>query len=239
MERRHATTGRPHGSSLLSRLYWVNYWRARYRGRLTPSIEAQRLSKKKMIRRMANLTYAFRNLGDVPGVIVEAGVGRGFTLAMIALLRDDFFPTRQIFAYDSFLGFPSHAVTGSRPVGGQRAHSLSTVEDTLKRAHVRMDDGTIRFFSGYFSETCPGYDDGPISFLHIDVDLGESYRDVLESLFPHVSPGGMVVFDEYDSPSAREKWPDAKPAIDTYLEGRHFEDLKTLFGEKRVIRRTG
>jgi len=227
----------PRGSSLLDRFYWVHYWRARYRSRLTPSIEAQRLSNKKMIRRMANLTYAFRNLGDVPGVIVEAGVGRGFTLTLIALMRDDFLPDRQIFAYDSFLGFPAHATVGGRPVGGQRAHSLRIAEDTLKRARVRTRDGAVRFFPGYFSETCPGYDHGSISFLHIDVDLGESYRDVLENLFPHVSPGGLVVFDEYDSPSARKKWPDAKPAIDAYLEDKHVEDLKTLFGEKRVIRR--
>ena len=227
-----------HGSSLVRRLYWVNYWRARYRQRLTPSIEPGRLSKKKMVRRMVNLTYAFRSLGDVPGTIVEAGVGRGFTLAMIALLRDEFLPNRHIFAYDSFKGFPAEATTAGRPVGGQRAHPLPTVEETLKRARVRTDDGTIRFFPGYFSETCSKYDNGSISFLHIDVDLGESYRDVLENLFPHVSRGGLVLFDEYDSVPVRKKWPDAKPAIDTYLGDKHIEDVKTLFGEKRVVRKT-
>ena len=186
---------------------------------------------------MANLTYAFRNVGDVPGVIVEAGVGRGFTLTMIALLRDDLCPNRQIFAYDSFLGFPSHATAAGRPVGGQRAHPLATVEDTLKRARVRTAGGGVQFFPGYFSETCPEYDYGSISFLHIDVDLGESYRDVLENLYPHVSPGGLVLFDEYDSPPVRKKWPDAKPAIDAYLKDEHFEDMKTLFGEQRLVRK--
>lgn len=225
-------------SSLPSRLYWVHYWRARYRDRLARSIEPWRLSRGKMVRRMANLTYAFRNLGDIPGAIVEAGVGRGFTLAMIALLRDDLCPDRQIFAYDSFMGFPSDATTAGRPVGGQRAHPLASVRDTLERARVGIDDGKIQFFPGYFSETCPEYGHGSISFLHIDVDLGKSYRDVLENLFPHVAHGGLVLFDEYDSPSVREKWPDAKPAIDSYLADKSVEDLMTLFGEKRVVRKT-
>jgi len=204
---------------------------------LAPSIEPKTLSKRKIIRRLTNLTYAFRNVGEVPGVIVEAGVGRGFTLTLIALLRDDFYPNRQIFAYDSFLGFPSDATVAGRPVGGQRAHSLATVEDTLKRDRVRTAGGGIQLFPGYFSETCPEYDYGSISFLHIDVDLGESYRDVLENLYPHVSPGGLVLFDEYESPSVRKKWPDAKPAIDAYLENKRIEDMKTLFGEQRLIRK--
>jgi hypothetical protein len=49
----------------------------------------------------------------------------------------------------------------------------------------------------------------------------------------------LVPFDEYDSASVRKKWPDARPAIDAYLEDKHIEDMKPLFGEKRLVRRMG
>jgi O-methyltransferase len=38
---------------------------------------------------------------------------------------------------------------------------------------------------------------GDIAFLHIDVDVYKSARDIFDWAFPRLSPGAIVVFDDY------------------------------------------
>ena len=55
-----------------------------------------------------------------------------------------------------------------------------------------------------------------IAFLHLDVDLYESYMCTLTRLWDFVNPGGVVLFDEYH-PSSRVKYPGAFKAINKFL----------------------
>ena len=57
---------------------------------------------------------------------------------------------------------------------------------------------------------------GGIAFLHLDVDLYESYMCTLTRLWDSVNPGGVVLFDEYH-PSSRVKYPGAYKAINKFL----------------------
>ena len=62
---------------------------------------------------------------------------------------------------------------------------------------------------GWFNESLPPAGLSRIAFLRIDSDLYESTRDSLTSLFPLVSPGGLVYVDDYQT------WPVVSPLQST------------------------
>jgi len=73
---------------------------------------------------------------------------------------------------------------------------------------------------GFFSEILPSFaqnSDIKIAFLNLDVDLGQSYKECLENLFPLVVEGGVVVFDEYMGHEEERDFGGAKKAIDEYF----------------------
>ena len=61
----------------------------------------------------------------------------------------------------------------------------------------------MRFIPGYFNETLPATDTGPLALLRIDADSYESTLDVLLALYDRVSPGGIVVVDDFHLRGAR------------------------------------
>ena len=50
--------------------------------------------------------------------------------------------------------------------------------------------------------------------IHADADLYSSTKYLLEHLWPRLSVGGVVVFDEYDNTA---EWPGEKLAADEYF----------------------
>ncbi len=59
----------------------------------------------------------------------------------------------------------------------------------------------------------PGFDVTPLSFVHLDANLYQSYITCFDALYHRVSPGGFMLFDEYT------KWayPGARQAIDEFF----------------------
>jgi hypothetical protein len=77
------------------------------------------------------------------------------------------------------------------------------VEDNFKRFGL-LDD-RVKFIQGYFNDTLPTIRDHglrKISILRVDGDLYSSTLDVLENLYPYVTPGGYVIFDDYPLPQS-------------------------------------
>lgn len=86
-----------------------------------------------------------------------------------------------------------------------------------------------RIIKGFVGQTLPNFPrDRCIAFAHLDLDLYEGYRDALEYLFPLVSVGGVIAFDEYkEFPNKSEynygqieKWPGCTKAVDEYFKSR-------------------
>ncbi|MCZ7660916.1 MAG: TylF/MycF family methyltransferase [Xanthobacteraceae bacterium] len=104
---------------------------------------------------------------------------------------------------------------GPEPAGHAAGGPPQSRDRGRRRRH-----GHVR--QGPFTETLSrGFPHGPISILHIDVDVGRSFTEVLAALWDHVASGGVVIFDEYHAASLKA-WPDSKPAIDAFLAGKQF-----------------
>lgn len=174
----------------------------------------------------ARLGYFHDLLTSVSGVrgdVVECGVAGGTSLAMLASLvfATNHSPSRRLWGFDAWAGLPDPS---SADLAGEHSIAAAGMFGDTSPERVReelaaygLGDQTvaemITLVPGYFEQTLPGFQ-GEIALLHIDVDLYESYRTCLETLWGNVQPGGVVAFDEYED---TERWPGARPAVDEFL----------------------
>ena len=71
------------------------------------------------------------------------------------------------------------------------------------------------FVQGKVEETLPAQmPRGPLSILRLDTDWYESTRHELEHLYPRLSPGGVLIIDDYGH------WAGCRKAVDEYFAAR-------------------
>jgi len=180
------------------------------------------------IERMYALYQAVRHVhaAETPGDVVECGVWRGGSSMLAALALDSLGDReRCIWLYDTFEGMPP-------PAGVDRTLSGEHAADLMKRAdaageHTRAAAavgevranlaGTgfpadrLRFVEGKVEDTIPGTAPDAISVLRLDTDWYESTRHELEHLWPRLSPGGVLIVDDYGH------WEGARRAVDEFF----------------------
>jgi O-methyltransferase len=188
-----------------------------------PVVDPGKSLVKKNLARSLHFQHLADLIEDVPGDIVECGVGAGKTLFVLGILSEGGTHVRRVWAFDSFQGLPAAGQEDEpeRAPKRFRAGKLSTSEETVRTRLTsygmpRKTLDRIAFVPGFFPHSFSTYAGGPIALLHLDVDLYQSYKDCLEFFEPMVVPGGVVAFDEYES----SNWPGAKRAIDEYYGGR-------------------
>lgn len=183
---------------------------------------------------------------DIPGNIVECGVGRGRSMVTLAslnrILEKDEGGERKIWGFDSFEGFSEPApedCSPRNPKKGEWAHSPSgkyqyTVDfiyDVLKRAYIDNPEQDITLVKGFLKDSLKNYDRAPIAILHIDCDLYEPYKETLEALYPFVSPGGIIIFDDFMlEEDKNEPFPGARRATYEFLGNEKDKLAATIKG---------
>lgn len=117
------------------------------------------------------------------GLLLEFGVWKGRTIRPIAEHVN-----QTVYGFDSFEGV-----------------DVDWTPDT----HMRHFDlggrlpevpGNVQLVKGYFEDTLPLFTSehtNPVRFLHIDSDIYQSAKTVLEGLTQQIIPGTIIVFDEY------------------------------------------
>jgi hypothetical protein len=180
------------------------------------------------------MTRVFEMIKDVPGDVVECGIGEGNTFAMLAYLSGSENPKepRMLRGFDSFEGFPEPDASDKSwrdPKKGEWKVPIDLVNERLERSNILKTYPSLKtkITPGFLGDTLPKEGGYQIAFLHLDVDIYPSYRDGLKYLFPLVAKGGVVLFDEYMEFSSKnpteEKWPGATKAIDEYLKPLGYE----------------
>ena len=171
------------------------------------------------------LLYFARLLDRVRGIegdVVECGVASGHSVAMLAAVVRSGEVERAVLGYDSWGGLPApHRADLGSPHAAARSglFQWSSEEQawaTLGLYGFERGEARITLVKGLFRETLQHHPQRPIAFLHLDVDLYESYLECLRALWPKMAPGGIVAFDEYELTRA---WPGARRAVDEFLDG--------------------
>lgn len=163
----------------------------------------------------------------IPGDLVECGVWRGgsmFAAARALLNRNS--TDRQLWLYDTFEGM-SEPTTADIDLHGESAAGLLQIHQPEDRHGVwclsRLEEvqqtmsssgyptGQIHYVAGKVEATLPLTRPGSIALLRLDTDWYESTRCELEYLFPLLSPGGILIVDDYGH------WQGCRRAVDDYF----------------------
>ena len=169
------------------------------------------------VKRILYFDRLLERLGGVDGDVAECGVAGGQSVAMLATLVRDRGGGRRVYGFDSWAGLPeplAEDLESATAVAeeGMFAWAAPSVVRRELRGHG-LDARDVTLVRGTFAETLPHFQ-GRLALVHIDADLYESYRDALVHLWPKLSVGGIVAFDEYD---LSDLWPGPKRAVDEFL----------------------
>ncbi len=174
------------------------------------------------IRKMLVRYDLYQMSKDVPGDIIECGVFKGaglmYWLKVLSIYEPD--SQKKVIGFDTFTFFAGELTekekvsvkeylkeSDSEGVSAEQVYSYAQKAGLRKR--VDLVEGDIaRTAKAYVGEK----PDLQISLLHLDLDTYDGTKAALEALYPSVSPGGIIVFDEYGD----EDWGETK-AIDKYF----------------------
>jgi len=169
----------------------------------------------------ANINILFDLLDktrSVPGDIAECGVYRGRTLVPMAVYLAQNGSPKQVLGFDSFEGFDD-AVNVDVRLGGSKSkdrHVAAFNETSVEFVQAKLARFALRnttLVKGFFRDTLAQQAERRFSFVHLDCDIYQSYKECLEFFYPRTSPGGILLFDEYKDPH----WPGATKAVDDFL----------------------
>ena len=164
----------------------------------------------------------------IPGSIIECGVWKGGSMMAVAkTLLDLKQSDRDLYLFDTFEGMTKptdydqkmHATEkaivkfGKEKISEDSSSWCRSPLDDVKKAvySVGYDKKKIHFIKGKVEDTIPEKAPEEISLLRLDTDWYESTRHELEHLFPHISKGGVILIDDYDT------WKGVKKAVDEYI----------------------
>jgi heptosyltransferase-2 len=148
-----------------------------------------------------------------PGALIELGVYKGGGAAAVSwnLRRQGI--QRVFHLCDTFRGLPKPLDWEVHYEADFNDTDLETVSNRLRGF---IPEFPYEFHQGLFSETLPALAAITFCFAHVDADLYSSVMEACEFLYPRMTRGGIIVFDDYGAPTC----PGAKKAVDEFFAGR-------------------
>ncbi|MFO1309111.1 MAG: TylF/MycF/NovP-related O-methyltransferase [Burkholderiales bacterium] len=170
-------------------------------GKDWPATALSMIGARRMLQLQRAVEFALDQ--DVPGDFIETGVWRGGAcILMRAVLAARGVTDRRVWVADSFRGLPPPDPARYPKDAGNMLHvfgQLSVSADDVRANFARYGllDDQVRFLEGWFRDTLPAAPIERLAVLRLDGDLYESTMDALEALYDRVSPGGIVIVDDY------------------------------------------
>jgi O-methyltransferase len=203
------------------------------------------LPARKLLRIEAALSRIVR--GNVPGDIIEFGVALGGSAILLAKRAG---ADRRFFGLDVFAMIPPPTSErddarskqryqtiesgGAKGLGddvyyGYRSDLYEHVASQLARYGEPVDGKRINLVKGLFEETLPTLNISRIAFAHVDCDWYDPVRYCLNQTAARLSPGGLVVVDDYHD------YEGCRAAVDEFLQER--PDFLMEPGPNPILRR--
>ena len=149
-------------------------------------IEANMLEAVVCNNRNEVFNYALSHL-ELDGIIAEFGVKSGKTINELA--NKPQLRKKTLYGFDSFIGIPEDW-TGTKTLKGQ-------LTNNNKLPKVAKN---ISLIKGWFKDTLVEFchnNQADAALLHIDCDLYQSTKEVLNAFASKIKPGTVIIFDEF------------------------------------------
>jgi O-methyltransferase len=168
----------------------------------------------------------------VPGAFAECGVWLGGSvLAMLLALQEEGAAPRDVYVYDTFEGMteptehdvsryerPAREAWDAALQAGRRAFPEFFEHEGFTEDGVRATllssgypEERLHLVRGRVEDTVPRRAPEQLALLRLDTDWYASTRHELEHLYPRLSPGGVLIVDDYGH------WEGARRAVDEYF----------------------
>ena len=172
----------------------------------------------------------YKKIKKIKGAVLECGVYKGSSFIQWATFRliDDKYHNRSIIGFDTFNKFPEtnflpDKIHRKKFISEAGNKSLSVKK--LKKIFDKKKFKNIKLVEGDILKTVPKFviknPNLKIALLHIDVDIYEPTKVILENLFKKVVKGGIIIFDDFNV------FPGETKAVKDFLKGKKYK-LKKL-----------
>jgi O-methyltransferase len=170
-------------------------------------------------------------LREVPGAIVEVGVWRGGSGAIMATRAKALGIPDPVYLCDTWEGVVK---TGELDTYYRDGKHDDTSREIVEALVQRLELGNVELLQGVFpEETGDCIPDRALRLCHVDVDVYQSAKDVFDWAWERLSPGGLAVFDDYGFPAC--------PGVTRFVDEQRGRDdrlvLHNLNGHGIVVKR--
>ena len=147
-------------------------------------------------KRLHELWSLVEETANIPGHILEVGSWRGGSGCLLGHRAAVLAPGKQVYLCDTFSGVVKADARRDNAYLGNE-HS-DTSEAIVRDLAIRLGLTNVDIRAGIF----PDETGGPLeaerfSICHVDVDVYQSAKEIFDWVWPRLSPGGVVVFDDY------------------------------------------
>ncbi|MGB0370713.1 MAG: TylF/MycF/NovP-related O-methyltransferase [Opitutales bacterium] len=169
----------------------------------------------------------FQRTWDIFGEFAEFGVFKGVSFLRFAMFRQlmGIPDAKKMLGFDAFGPFPETEYEEDKAhrqdfidVAGEESIGDDQLMELLK--HRQCERG-VELIKGDVCKTLPDYLEKhqatKFSLVHVDVDTYEPSKAVIELCWPRLSPGGIMILDDYG------RFPGETKVVDDYFEGQGIE----------------
>jgi len=188
--------------------------------------------------RLHTLVWAAKSGLALEGDFVECGVFKGDMSWVISQTVDFASRGKRLYLYDTFEGFSDKYSSSEdfpdNPGFLDFAHDCYNDPSIYSYVAGRFRDRKdIKVIKGVVPDVLLQEAPEKIAFLHIDLNSPAAEIGALEILFPRLSPGAILVFDDYGWKQFRKQ----KEAEDEFMRLLGYEILELPTGQGVVVKR--
>lgn len=130
------------------------------------------------------------------GSIIEIGVWRGGTGALMARQAKTMGMDATVFLCDTFKGVVKAGLKDTTYQGGEHDDTTRNLVEKLIFKQMELDN--VEILEGIFpEESSHQIQEQKFRLCHIDVDVYQSAKDILDWIWDRLIPGGIIVYDDY------------------------------------------
>jgi len=132
----------------------------------------------------------------VGGGLIEIGVWRGGTGGLVCKRVELEKCDNMVYLADTFKGVVKASGIDSFYKGGEHSDTSISIVNKLLIESLHLSN--YKLLEGIFpEETSHLVSDNSFCFCHIDVDVYNSAKDIVDWIWPKLKVGGMIVYDDY------------------------------------------